>query len=532
MLLSTRFSSYRCGKFYISWFMGLELSNLGLFICGEDMNYKDYLNYAGYWFVYVRKNQSDIITHRKQIWGDNWIIMGDMNDITSNTEKWGGNSRPDSSFRVFRNFINKNQLIDLGFEGVPWTWCNNWSPGSVVRERLDRILCNKRWMDLYEQAKCSHLFKEASDHCILLLDTQPEKRKWKKCFQFDRRWIEYAGVEEVISKAWKWEQEGSRLYKLQQKIKKCRLALLEWNRKLQKNTKRDIRRIQKELKVAQCSHMDTRKGELARLKKNLGEAYRREELYWSQKARMKRRLIRPISEVEINEAVFSMHPNKAPGPDAFNETLISLIPKVEHPVFVSQFRPISLCNVAYKIITKILVNRLKPILGQCISQNQSAFVPGRQIIDNVLMAHEYIHWLNGKRNGKETYMTVKFDMSKAYDRVEWDLIAKSWEKWVSIGDGLASVQEAKVVVQVIEEYGTASGQVINAEKSSILFSKNTREEVKQQVLQVMGGMQQVKKSHYLGLPMVIGRSKNAVFKYIKDRITTRTVDRPNCYRLE
>ena len=176
---------------------------------------------------------------------------------------------------------------------------------------------------------------------------------------------------------------------------------------------------------------------------------------------MKRRLIRPISEVEINEAVFSMHPNKAPGPDgmppfffqkywtiikndvinailsffhsdkmlkAFNETLISLIPKVEHPVFVSQFRPISLCNVAYKIITKILVNRLKPILGQCISQNQSAFVPGRQIIDNVLMAHEYIHRLNRKRNGKESYMAIKLDMSKAYDHVEWGLLAKIIEK--------------------------------------------------------------------------------------------------------
>ena len=181
---------------------------------------------------------------------------------------------------------------------------------------------------------------------------------------------------------------------------------------------------------------------------------------------MNRKLIRPIYETEIKEAVFSMHPNKAPGPDgmspfffqrfwniikndviravlsffrpgkilkAFNETLISLIPKVEHPIFVSQLRPISLCNVFYKIISKILVNRLKPILGQCISQNQSAFVPGRQIIDNVLMAHEYIHWLNRKRNGKESYMAIKLDMLKAYDRVEWGFLAK--KKWVFVCSG-------------------------------------------------------------------------------------------------
>ena len=73
----------------------------------------------------IREFQWDTITQRKQIWGMTWILVEDMNDIASNKKKWGGNSRPESSFRVFRNFINKNQLIDMGFEGVPWTWCNN-----------------------------------------------------------------------------------------------------------------------------------------------------------------------------------------------------------------------------------------------------------------------------------------------------------------------------------------------------------------------------------------------------------------------
>ena len=85
----------------------------------------------------------------------------------------------------------------------------------------------------------------------------------------------------------------------------------------------------------------------------------------------------------------------------------------------------------------------------------------------------------------------------------------------------ASVQEAKAAVQVIEDYGKASGQVSNADKSSIFFSKNMREEVRQQILQVMGGMKQVKKSQYLGLPMVIGRSKSTVFKYIKEKIARK-----------
>ena len=65
----------------------------------------------------IRRIQWDIMTQRKLSWGNNWIILGDMNDIISNKEKGGGNYRPESSFKVFRDFINENQLIDLGLRG-------------------------------------------------------------------------------------------------------------------------------------------------------------------------------------------------------------------------------------------------------------------------------------------------------------------------------------------------------------------------------------------------------------------------------
>ena len=95
-----------------------------------------------------------------------------------------------------------------------------------------------------------------------------------------------------------------------------------------------------------------------------------------------------------------------------NETLISLIPKTDCPTKITEYRPISLCNVLYKIISKVLSNRLKSVLDRCISPSQSAFVPGRQILDNVLIAHESIHFLKNKRTGKNGYMAIKLNMSK------------------------------------------------------------------------------------------------------------------------
>ncbi|KAK0592826.1 hypothetical protein LWI29_026094 [Acer saccharum] len=103
----------------------------------------------------------------------------------------------------------------------------------------------------------------------------------------------------------------------------------------------------------------------------------------------------------------------------FNNTNVVLILKVQKPVSLKDFRPISLCSVIYKIITKAMANRIKQVLPNLISTQQSAFVPGRQIFDNVITAFEMLHMISHRKKGKRGLMAFKLDISKAYDRVEW-----------------------------------------------------------------------------------------------------------------
>lgn len=154
-----------------------------------------------------------------------------------------------------------------------------------------------------------------------------------------------------------------------------------------------------------------------------------------------------ITVEEIELSLQSMQPDKAPGPDGFTvaffkshwdiiktdyirmvriffskckmgssvkSTHLALIPKDPNPQTFDRFRPISLCNVSYKIISKILANRLKTILPSIISENQGGFVPGRQIADNVILIQEAIH-SSMARNEKG--MIIKLDMANAFDRV-------------------------------------------------------------------------------------------------------------------
>nr|GEX97781.1 cysteine-rich receptor-like protein kinase [Tanacetum cinerariifolium] len=167
-------------------------------------------------------------------------------------------------------------------------------------------------------------------------------------------------------------------------------------------------------------------------------------------------LERRVSHDEIQLAVWNCGENKSPGPDGYssfpngcNSSFVALILKITDAKFINDFRPISLIGSVYKVVTKVLANRLALVISDLISDTQSAFVANRQILDGPFILNELLHWCKRK---KKQVIFFKVDFVKAYDSVRWDYLldvleafefGNIWCKWIR---GTFSSAKASVLV--------------------------------------------------------------------------------------
>ncbi|KAL0386462.1 UNVERIFIED_CONTAM: hypothetical protein Slati_4601500 [Sesamum latifolium] len=252
-------------------------------------------------------------------------------------------------------------------------------------------------------------------------------------------------------------------------------------------------------------------------------------------------LLLPVTQAEIKEAFFDISEDIAPGPDGYtsaffkaawpeigndicaavteffvsgrllkqlNATLLVLIPKVQLPVRVSDFRPIGCCNVVYKAISKILVRRMQRVLHMLIDCSQNAFVPGQSIADNILLAQELLARYNQVRLPQRC--TIKVDIQKAYDSVNWDFILESLKifnfpsrfiSWIeqcmttatfslSLNGSIhgflkGTTDSVRTIKSTLAEFAEMSGLHVNPSKSTIILSKAVQRD-RQGILELMG----------------------------------------------
>ncbi|KAL0315341.1 UNVERIFIED_CONTAM: hypothetical protein Sradi_5412300 [Sesamum radiatum] len=448
-----------------------------------------------------------------------WLIAGDFNKILIDVH-------------------------DLAFEGEPFTWCNRHPEPDTIYERLDRACADLVWRSQFPSSVVKHIPTNSSDHAVLFINTdntRPSFRAKHHQFRFEAALASSADCEHVVRAGWNsWSGASQSPLLSKQKA----LAQIR-SRPLSVATKSEENRIHGEMELLLSQEevywkqrgkahwlregdrnttffhnrasVRRRTNDISRIKNGEGqwlekedeirshiEAYfcyifrsrnpSEEELEKGTEAilarvpdQMLQDLALPFTAEDVSKALAQMAPLKSPGPDALNDTHIALIPKCKKPVSLTQFRPISLCNVVYKIASKAIANRIKPWLDIIISPCQAAFVPGRLITDNVFLAFEVNHYLKTKRWGEKRHMALKLDISKAYDKNEernGRLLgvavcrqAPRVSHLLFADDTLiffqASVDAALCILEVLEIFGRAAGQEINFDKSSVVFRKNT-----------------------------------------------------------
>nr|KYP64025.1 Transposon TX1 uncharacterized [Cajanus cajan] len=285
-------------------------------------------------------------------------------------------------------------------------------------------------------------------------------------------------------------------------------------------------------------------------------------------------LTAPVTKEEVRWAVMSMKSFKAPGTDGFQpfffkqywpivgdelwrtardafrlgfsdssllETQMVLIPKVDHPVSLKEFRPISLCNVAWKVISKVLVARLRPFLQGIIGPFQGSFIPGRGTRDHSIIAQEAFHFVRKEGSNPLSPYLFVFCMERLALRIS-ELLQEGRWKPLKLSPGAfplshlffaddillfcqASEDQARLVASTLEEFSRSSGLRVNLSKSKFVSSRR----VSQRRIDILEGWlgightSQIGK--YLGVPMTHGQPRCADFYDVMDKLKRRLEDR-------
>ncbi|XP_071683220.1 uncharacterized protein [Lolium perenne] len=389
------------------------------------------------------------------------LMGGDFNLIRAAEDKSNANLNW-PLIDLFNNTIASWALREIPRTGARFTWSNHQL--NPVRSALDRVFVSASFEAIFPLCSLSAETSLGSDHTPLVFDTGEGFPVRSNRFFFETSWFERQEFIPLVQQSWErlltkvggrdiidwWNFMSSGLRQL----------LRGWSQNLGRDTKAEkaalLTRIAELDVLADATGLDEDAcTSRYHLEEQLLHIYRMEEEHWRQRGRVRWALQGDANTAYFHAVIIKeMKTDTAPGPDGFpvaffkrfwpqtkhgilhilndfvlgcidisrlNFGILSLIPKVPGAEQISQYRPIALINVIFKIISKAYASKLDPIAHRIISPNQTAFIKGRNILDGPLALLEIIHDI---RKRKHSGVLLKLDFEKAYDRVNWDFLGE------------------------------------------------------------------------------------------------------------
>ncbi|KAH9779368.1 reverse transcriptase domain-containing protein [Citrus sinensis] len=476
--------------------------------------------------------------------------------------------------------VLESGLFDLGMVGYPFTWERCRGSDDWVEECLDRVLASNSWIHLFPNAKVCSLEASCSDHLPIFLDPSPVvKPPRNKKFQFENSWLREFDCLKIMKESW----ASSVGVPIQSKIASCGSALFRWGGHLTRDYRAFIAACKKKMAIFRGKRDSASVDSFVKARKRYNKLLHSHETFWKQmaksswlkecdmnssyfhamaSARKKKNmmgklrnvqgqwcttpedineiivgisaeqntsLLEPFNPADVRAAIFSMHPDKSPGPDecvhsreraaALKIDMAKAYDRIEWP-FLSAImlkmgfdhdfiKLIMLCvsTVSYKFSRDGMdIGPIIPSRGlrQGDPLSPYLFIICAEGLSSLIHHHEKAGMLHGVRIARcAPCLTHLFFADDCF------IFFKARD------------QEARVMKSILSMYGTASGQKINYNKSSISFSANVNNEAVHSICSLLGVQAIDNQRNYLRLPSHIGRSKIIVFRYIRDRVWKR-----------
>uniref|UniRef100_A0A2N9GD20 RNase H type-1 domain-containing protein n=1 Tax=Fagus sylvatica TaxID=28930 RepID=A0A2N9GD20_FAGSY len=439
----------------------------------------------------------------------------------------------------FRAVINDCGFLDLGFRGLPFTWCNNCRGNATTWLRLDRCMATNDWLLWFHSAVVDHMECTTSDHKPICLNTQAETapRPRQKIFRFEDMWRMDPGCEPTVTKAWIPKIRGSPIAQVKEKIQRCGVELQKWCRAHFGNITKLLKEKTDQLRQAE---MDSTLGFghdlVISIHREVNELLLKEEKMWKQRSRESW-----LKEGDRNTKYFHSRASHR----RRRNSILSVTTDEGEIVTDSEMNQSLICQFTEtEVITAM--KQMAPLKAPEPDGMPPVFYQSYWHVVGKDISAAVLYCLHSGRVGS---MALKLDMSKAYDRVEWGFLRQVMvrmgfhERWISLImecistvtysllingnptglNGLikkASLQ-GEIHGEILATYEKASGQQLNRAKTTLFFSRNTPQTIQEALKDTLGvpSIQQYEK--YLGLPSLIGKEKITCFSQIKERVWSK-----------